>query len=100
MCFHWKVDDEFNHKKSRPKILSNGVTVHGYRFIINETACDFLHRVITIYLTHGELSIDKIQETEIVFIPDLKDMTYPHYMEQPKSMICRKVVRRFFEVKK
>ena len=26
-------------------------------------------------------------------------MTYSHYMEQSKSMLCRKMIRRFFEVK-
>ena len=99
VCVYWKVDDMMDYKKSRPKILSYGVTVHGYPIFINETACDFLHRVITNYLTHGELSIDKIQQTEIVFISDIKDMTYPCYMEQPKSITCRKMVGRFVEVK-
>ena len=27
-------------------------------------------------------------------------MTYIHHREQPKSMICRKLIRRFFEVER
>ena len=66
--------------------------------IINESAIDFLDWVTKGYLCH-ELSPDKIQETEIVFLSDLKDMTFSHYLQQPNSMICRKMLKRYFEVK-
>ena len=92
VCVYWKVDDITNCKISVPKTLSYGVTVHGYPNIISETACDFSNRLITSYLTHGELSIDRIQETEIVFISNIKDMTVAHHMQQPKSMLCRKML--------
>ena len=67
--------------------------------ILNETACDFLHKVIINCLDHEEVP-NKIQETEIVSISDLKDMTFSYYMHQPKSMLCGELLRRFFEVKR
>ena len=36
-------------------------------------------------------------EINIKFIFDLKDMTFSHYMAQPKSMLCRKLIRKFVE---
>ena len=99
MYVYCKVDDTTDYKILIPNVALYDVTVHGYHFFINETACELLHRVITSYLTHGELSNDKIQEIEIVFISVLKDMTFSHYMIQPKSMLWRKILRRFFEVK-
>ena len=85
---YWKVDD-FNLKLSVPNVLSYGQIVHSFPINITESACGFSDRVIKGYLNHDELTIDKIEETEIVFMSDLKDMTYTHYMKQPKSMICR-----------
>ena len=29
-------------------------------------------------------------ETDIIFISELKEMTLQHYMNQPRSMLCRK----------
>ena len=81
MCVYWKVDDAIKNKMSIPNVLSYGVTVHDYPIFVNETACDFLHRAITSYLNHGELSTDKIQDTELVFKSDLKEMTYSHYLD-------------------
>ena len=95
---YFKVDDEIKYKISVTNQASYAITVHGCSLIINETACDFLNKVITNYLDHEELPI-KIQKTAIVFISDLKDMTFSHYMDQSKSMFCRKMIRRFFEVK-
>ena len=72
--------------------------MYGYPSIINQTACDFSNRNITNYLSHN-LSPKRIQETEIVFISDVKDMTFHHYLEQPMSMVQSKMIRRFFEIK-
>ena len=40
---------------------------------------------------------NEVDEINIIFISDLKDMTFSHYMTQPKSMLCRKLVRNFIE---
>ena len=34
---------------------------------------------------------------ELVFISDREDLTRQLYIEQPKSMLCRKLIRRFHE---
>ena len=34
----------------------------------------------------------EVYEIDIFFISDLEDMTFSHYMVQPKSMLCRKLV--------
>ena len=78
--------------KSLPNKISRAITENGNPVIINETACDISNSVITSYLNHG---IN--QETK--FCVRLKDMTYSHYMEQPKSMVCHKKIG-FFEVKR
>ena len=56
----------------------------------------FLHRLIAIYVPH-ECSTKKIPEIEIVFVSDLTDITQKQYLEQPKSMLCRKLIRNFHE---
>ena len=61
-----------------------------------EPAPDFLHTAIGIYLSH-RCSPKIIPEIEIVFISDPKDITRQHYLKQPKSMLCRKLIRRFHE---
>ena len=33
----------------------------------------------------------------IIFISDLRDISFFHYVKQPKSMLCRKLVKKFIE---
>ena len=40
---------------------------------------------------------NEVDEIIIIIISDLKDITFSHYMAQPKSMLCRKLVRNFIE---
>ena len=40
---------------------------------------------------------DEVDEIVMIFVSDLKDMTFSHYMAQPKSMLRGKIVRNFFE---
>ena len=40
---------------------------------------------------------DEVDEIDILFISDLKDMAFSLYMAQRKSMLCRKLVRNFIE---
>ena len=67
-----------------------------YTTYSTELANEFLHRVISNYYGH-KFSLKIIQEIEIVFISDPKDITRQHYLEQPKSILCRKLIRRFHE---
>ena len=72
--------------------------MYGYPSIINETAFGFSNRIITNHFSH-KLSPKRNRETKIVFISDLKEMTFHHYLEQPIPMIQRKMIGRFLEVK-
>ena len=77
--------------------VSNKVTYNieseNYTTYTTEPAPDFLNTVVGIYLSH-KCSPKIIPEVEIVFIPDPKDITRQHYLEQPKSMPCRKLIRK------
>ena len=77
-------------------MIAYGRIVYSITINITEKSCEFLKKVIKGYLK--QLTIDKVEEVETVSTSDLKDMIYTHYMEQPKSMICRKRIRRLFEV--
>ena len=35
---------------------------------------------------------DEVDEFNLIFIPDLDDITFSHYMAPPKSLLCRKLV--------
>ena len=97
VVIYWDIDDEIKYKISTPNRISFAFDVYGYPTIINETACDFSNRIIKSCVSH-KLSPNRIRETEIVLVSDLKDMTYSHYLEQPMSMIQRKMIRRCSEV--
>ena len=40
---------------------------------------------------------NKVDEINIKFISVLDDMSFSHYKDQPKSMLCGKVARNFIE---
>ena len=40
---------------------------------------------------------DEVDEIAITFLSDLKDITFSHYMAEPKSTLCRKLVRNSIE---
>ena len=42
--------------------------------------------------------LGEVDEINIIFISDLKDMTFSHYMDQPKSMLCRRL-KKFYRRK-
>ena len=89
------------HPPYEKKNVSNYVTynIESEHYSTHTTvpAPDFLQRVIKIYLSH-RCSPRKFPEVEIVFISDLKDITRQHYLELPKSMLCRKLIRRYHEL--
>ena len=40
---------------------------------------------------------NELDEINTILISDPKDMTFSHHMDQPKSMLCRKLVINFIE---
>ena len=84
------------HKINVSNYVTYNIRSENYTTYTTESANDFLHRVISIYLSH-ECSPKIIPEREIDFVSDPKDITQKHYLEQPKSMLCSKLIRRFHE---
>ena len=83
-----KINDEFQFKLSVPHVVSFGTVVHSMTVNIKEIAYDSLDRAIQAYLTGHEM--ERIDETESIFISDLSDITFNLYRDLPKPMICRK----------
>ena len=49
------------------------------------------------YLDILDLDQYLCDEINIIFISNLKDMTFIHYMQQPKSMLTRRLVRNIID---
>ena len=47
--------------------------------------------------TYGRNINNEVDEINIIFIPDLENIAFSHYMAQPKSRLSRKLVRNFIE---
>ena len=58
--------------------------------VIRVSALDFPYRF------DGNIK-DEAHEINIKFVSNFEDMTFSLYLTQPKSMICRKLVRKFIE---
>ena len=85
-------DHPLDHKISIPNNITYRIESEYYSACTTESACDFLHKVKSIYS-----SSEIFRKIEIIFTSDPKDITRQHYLDQPKSMLCRKMVRRFHE---
>ena len=89
-------ESPLNHKKRVSNIFTYNIQSEQYSTYTTEPASDFLHRVISIYFSH-RCSPKIFRETELVLVSDPKNIPRKHYLEQPKSMLCRKLIRRFHE---
>ena len=93
--FH-DVDNYLDHEKTVPKYVTYNTQSENYSTHTAEPASDFLHKVITIRYSNRH-SPKVLSGIEILFISDPKDTIQKHYLEQPKSKLCRKLIRRFHE---
>ena len=93
------LDDDIDclrHKTSVSNNVTYNIESENYSTYTTVLAPDFVQGVIKIYLSLG-CSPQIIPEIEIVFISNPKDITRQKYLEQQKSMLCRKLVGRFHE---
>ena len=91
-------EDIWNNQISVTNNVIYNIQREHFSIRTSELANDFLHRVISIHCSRSRKgSMKRIPEREIVFISDPKDITQNHYLEEPKSMLCRKLNRRFHE---
>ena len=91
VCVMWMNNGLVVNKVSVSRIFTHHQIKMRLTIIRKQTACDFLNKYNQDYV------IDEIKEFVITFISDLKDMTFSLYTAQPKSMLCRKLGRNFFE---
>ena len=96
LIFEYGDTNPCNHKIRVSNYVTYYIQSEHYSTYTTESASDFLHRVINIYLSHW-CSPKSIPEVEILFISDFLHITRNHYLELPKSMLCRKLIRRFHE---
>ena len=89
ICVKWMNNGLVVNKISVPSTFSFKQNWYGLPIIVRGSMCVFLD-------TFDENCInDDVDEIVIIFISDLKDMTFSHCMAQPKSMFCRKLERNF-----
>ena len=79
------------NKISVPSLITYHQIMMRLTITRKETACDYLNKYNQYYV------IDGVDEIVIIFTSALKNVTFSHYMAQPKSMLCRKLVRNFIE---
>ena len=83
-----------NHKINVSNYVTYNIESGDYTTYTTELAKDILHQDISIYFSHR--CCPKIfPKIEIAFISDPKDNTRQPYLEQPKSVLCRKLITRF-----
>ena len=61
---------------------------------VEVSKCDF-QDIVDINCAYNKIS----DEIDIISISILKEITLQHYMEQPRSMLCRKLERNYIEDK-
>ena len=96
VCVMWKKNDILINKISVPSTITLEKP-HLFKpcmvqlpIVIRVSSLDFLD-IFDRNINNGVDEINKI------FISDLKDITFFHYMDQPKSMLCRRLVRNIFK---
>ena len=68
-----------------------------YRIAVDYVGPLFRRESCDEYLDNLDLDQYFCDEINIIFICNLKDITFVHFMEQPKPMLCRKLVRNFID---
>ena len=94
----WKKNDMIINKISIPRTITSQRT-HMFKpdmfeipIYVKVSECEFLD-IVDRNCVHNIIS----DEIDIIFIPELKEMTLQHYMKQPRSMLCRKFERDYIE---
>ena len=92
----YEGEHRLNHQLKVSNYVTYKIQSKKYTTYTTELANDFLHKVISNYFS-DECSTKVNPEVETVFVSDPKDKTQKHYLEQPKSMLHRKLIKRFHE---
>ena len=67
------------------------------QYDVNSVTKIFMGSCVDYLDTYYNSVNDFCDEIKRIFISDLRDISFFHYMKQPKSMLCRKLVKNFIE---
>ena len=97
VCVMWKKNDMLKNNISVPCTITFQKT-HMFKpsmvelpIFVRVSSLDFLDTF------DRNCTNDELDEVNIIFISDLKDLTLSHYIDQPRSMLCGKLERNFIE---
>ena len=96
VCVMWKKNDVLVNKISVPSTITLGKP-HLFKPCMLELQIKIRVSPLDFLDTFDRNINNEVDEINIIFISDLKDITYFQCMYQPKSMLCRKLVRNFIE---
>ena len=96
VCIMWKKNDVLKNKVSVPSAITLEKP-HLYKSSMIELSIVVKVSPLDLLDTFDRNINNEVDEINLKFISDLKDVTFLHYMDQPKSMLCRKLVRNFIE---
>ena len=96
VCVMWKKNDVPINKISVPSTITLE-KIHFFKsgmielpIVVGVSPLKFLD-------TFDRNINNEVDEINVIFISDRKVITFFHYMDQSKSMLCRKLVRNLFE---
>ena len=94
----WKKNNVIINKISGPCTITH-IQTHMFKPIMEEMPfyVKVSLKVFQNMIDRGCEYIFKTDEIKIIFISKLEDITISHYVEQPKSMLCRKLERNHIE---
>ena len=78
----------------------NRITMNLIQYDVNKISKMMMGTCVDYLDTYYNFDNDFCNEISIIFISDLRDISFFHYMKQPKSMLCRKLVKNFIEEEK
>ena len=94
LCVMWKKNDLLINMISVPSTIT---PEEPYLFRPSMIELTIVLRMSPIVFsnTFDKNKNSEVDDIKILFISDLEDMIFSHYMAQPKSMLCRKL-KKFY----
>ena len=75
----------------------NRITMNLIQYDLNKISKMMMGSCVDYLDTYYNFDNDFCNEISIIFISDLRDISFFHYTKQPKSMLCRKLVKNCIE---
>ena len=97
VCVMWKKNDMLINKISIPSAITLekqhlfSSSTFELPIVLKVPANDSLDQF------DKECILDEVDEINIIFVSDLEDVSFNQYMIQPKTMLCRRLIKIFVE---